>query len=31
MQYHRSGICSKGASCERLHGIYCKVSLQNLL
>lgn len=28
MQYHRSGSCSKGASCERLHGIYCKVSLQ---
>lgn len=24
-QYCREGTCSKGASCERLHGIYCKV------
>ena len=24
-QYCRDGTCSKGASCERLHGIYCKV------
>ena len=24
-QYCRNGTCSKGASCERLHGIYCKV------
>ena len=23
--YCRNGTCSKGASCERLHGIYCKV------
>ena len=27
MQYYRNGTCSKGASCERLHGIYCKVPL----
>ena len=31
MQYYRNGTCSKGASCERLHGIYCKVPVHSLL
>ncbi len=31
MQYYRNGTCSKGASCERLHGIYCKVPCHSLL
>ena len=30
-QYYRDGTCSKGASCERLHGIYCKVPRRSLL
>ena len=31
MQYYRNGTCSKGASCERLHAIYCKVPAHSLL
>ena len=31
MHYYRNGTCSKGASCERMHGIYCKVSAHSLL
>ena len=31
MQYYRNGICSKGASCEHLHGIFCKVPAPSML